>query len=259
MRHAASGCTTRFRECSRIGRDRHSHVASGLLIVCRATTRASEKAARPALCVTLAMRLRVIHCDSRPFAASPWARQIARSSSHRVTVMSMRVGLLAVAALILAACQEASPPLAPTDQPSSPACATGPAQTIPGRYIVVFRRSVKDADRDAMRLVGVHRGKLKHVYRSALRGMALDLPDEAVAALRADPSVAYVEPDQVAHIVTDQAGATWGLDRVDQHALPLTTTYTYFVDGAGVHVYIIDTGIHLGHTEFIGRLAPALS
>lgn len=83
--------------------------------------------------------------------------------------------------------------------------------------------------------------------------MALDLSDQAVTALRADPSVAYVEADQIAHIVTDQTGATWGLDRVDQHALPLTTTYSYFADGTGVHVYIIDTGINFGHAEFGGR------
>lgn len=172
--------------------------------------------------------------------------------------MSMRVGLLAVAALLLAGCQDNSPPLAPTDQPADPTFSTAPAQTIPGRYIVVFRRSVKDADRDAVRIAGIHRGKLKHVYRSALKGMALDLPDAAVAALRADPSVAYVEADQIAHIVTEQAGATWGLDRADQRALPLTTTYSYFANGTGVRVYIIDTGINFGHAEFGGRAVTGI-
>jgi hypothetical protein len=113
---------------------------------------------------------------------------------------------------------------------------------------------VTDANRDAVRIARVHHGRLKHVYKSALRGMALDLPDNAVAALRADPTVAYVEADQIAHIVTDQPGATWGLDRSDQRALPLSTTYSYSADGTGVHVYIIDTGINLGHAEFSGRL-----
>ncbi len=44
-----------------------------------------------------------------------------------------------------------------------------------------------------------------------------------------------------------------GLDRIDQGALPLSGTYTYTSTGAGVHAYIIDTGIWTLHPEFGGR------
>ena len=47
--------------------------------------------------------------------------------------------------------------------------------------------------------------------------------------------------------------ATWGLDRIDQRSLPLSGTYSASRSGAGVTVYIIDTGILFGHTEFGGR------
>jgi subtilisin family serine protease len=50
-----------------------------------------------------------------------------------------------------------------------------------------------------------------------------------------------------------QSNATWGLDRLDQRARPLSTTYTYESTGAGVTAYIIDTGIRFAHTEFGGR------
>jgi subtilisin family serine protease len=50
-----------------------------------------------------------------------------------------------------------------------------------------------------------------------------------------------------------QTGATWGLDRVDQHPLPLDGSYTYNNDGSGVTAYIIDTGIRYDHVEFGGR------
>src|SRR2546426_3705905 len=51
----------------------------------------------------------------------------------------------------------------------------------------------------------------------------------------------------------DANGDPWGLDRIDQQALPLSGTYTYTSDGAGVHAYIIDTGIWTLHPDFGGR------
>src|SRR5207244_8168068 len=51
----------------------------------------------------------------------------------------------------------------------------------------------------------------------------------------------------------DANGDPWGLDRIDQGALPLSGTYTYTSTGAGVHAYIIDTGIWTLHPEFGGR------
>jgi subtilisin family serine protease len=66
-----------------------------------------------------------------------------------------------------------------------------------------------------------------------------------------------VEPDRV---VTadgtqniDGNGDPWGLDRIDQTALPLSRTYTYARDGAGVYAYIIDTGLQANHPDFGGR------
>src|SRR6184192_4334826 len=51
----------------------------------------------------------------------------------------------------------------------------------------------------------------------------------------------------------DANGDPWGLDRIDQGALPLSRTYTYTGTGAGVHAYIIDTGIWTLQPEFGGR------
>uniref|UniRef100_UPI003467EDD9 Extracellular serine proteinase n=1 Tax=Thermus sp. (strain Rt41A) TaxID=32063 RepID=UPI003467EDD9 len=51
-----------------------------------------------------------------------------------------------------------------------------------------------------------------------------------------------------------QSPATWGLDRIDQRTLPLDGRYTYTATGAGVHAYVVDTGILLSHQEFTGRI-----
>lgn len=46
---------------------------------------------------------------------------------------------------------------------------------------------------------------------------------------------------------------SWGLDRIDQRAQPLDGQYNPAVDGAGVTVYLIDTGMDVSNPQFGGR------
>jgi subtilisin family serine protease len=98
-------------------------------------------------------------------------------------------------------------------------------------------------------------GRIQHFYETALNGYSICLPEKAAEALAADPAVALVEQDQVMSTVATQSGATWGIDRIDQRNLPLSGSYTYNFTGAGVHAYIIDTGVRSTHQQFAGRMS----
>ena len=165
---------------------------------------------------------------------------------------------LALAAA-LAACDQRGAEL-PTNARASaggvelaPLIAAG-ADAVPGRYVVVLHGSqVSTANAVAREVVAAHGGKVHHTYGTALSGFAATLPAAAVEELRRNPRVAYVAQDGKVRKSTTQTGATWGLDRIDQRTLPLNTTYTYTPTGAGVRVYVLDTGILTAHTQFGGR------
>jgi subtilisin family serine protease len=137
------------------------------------------------------------------------------------------------------------------------------ARPVEGQYIITFQKWVAQPGEDsfvstlAQDIISQHGGKLKHVYSHALRGFSAELSPEAAEALTDDPRVEAVEEDGVVTATTTQTSATWGLDRIDQRDLPLNSQYTYTPTGAGVHAYIIDTGIRTTHTQFGGRASVA--
>ena len=170
-----------------------------------------------------------------------------------------RIVAFGLSAIALAACS--GDPTSPARIPSLRApssVSAAKSAPIAGSYIVVYKSDVADVDGESQRIASKHGGKVKHTYKAALRGMAIELSDAEVTALRAEPSVAYVEQDQTMSINTTQSGATWGIDRIDQRALPLSGTYTYGADGTGVTVYIIDTGINFTHVEYAGRASTGV-
>ncbi|MBM0236041.1 S8 family peptidase [Micromonospora sp. ATA32] len=122
-----------------------------------------------------------------------------------------------------------------------------------GSYIVVLKDG---AGNQAAAVAGRHGASVTHQYRSALNGFSGRMSEQQARRLAADPRVAYVQQDGVFTITATQTNPpSWGLDRIDQRSLPLSSSYTYNTVASNVRAYIIDTGIQVTHTDFGGRAA----
>jgi hypothetical protein len=55
----------------------------------------------------------------------------------------------------------------------------------------------------------------------------------------------------------DFASLPWSKDRIDQAALPLNQRYYSVGEGAGVDIYIVDSGVNYYHSELSGRVVRA--
>ena len=121
---------------------------------------------------------------------------------------------------------------------------------IPGRYIVTVDSGVAPAS-----VAQAASAAPRALFTHAINGFVADLAPAQLATLARDPSVARIEQDRVVATMATQSSATWGLDRIDQVALPLNGLYVYDRTGAGVRAYIIDTGVLGTHAQFNGRMA----
>ena len=211
-------------------------------------------------------------------------------------VSQIVLALSAVA--IVSGCQDAVAPIA-TDAPSRDVPGVlgskgskAEREFVKDQYIVVFRDGYNDVDARTQTLIGKTKGKVKNKYKAGIRGFAANITAYEAGVLANDPSVAYIEQDQyvtlgvgrpgsgadggtttgkggkggktttappATGVVTQTAPPSWGLDRVDQSALPLSNTYTYNATGSGVNAYIIDSGIRITHAEFGGRATADFS
>ncbi|KAK2463051.1 hypothetical protein APHAL10511_004706 [Amanita phalloides] len=188
-------------------------------------------------------------------------------------LLQLSVIAVSLAASSLATPLSTSPLLAPSrDSSIGIAPLVAPEHvygTISNSYIVVFKDGVSSDLRDnhlnflmsvnqAEPLLGGGSG-ITHVYNGPLMGYAGKFSDRAIDEIRAKPEVDFVERDQVVRTqnTTLQTGATWGLARISHRPRLAFSTFNKYlydsIDGEGVDVYVIDTGINTKHVEFEGR------
>ncbi|MBT5182153.1 MAG: S8 family serine peptidase, partial [Actinobacteria bacterium] len=130
-----------------------------------------------------------------------------------------------------------------------------PAEGVTESFVVMVKndRVLKRVQEKAVAIGG----DVEEVMSQAVNAIAVELTTRDAQDLANDPGVLSVEVDAKVSIYSgaEQVNAPWGLDRVDQRSLPLSTTYEGGGEGCGVIVYVVDTGLRATHEEFAGRVA----
>ncbi len=161
-----------------------------------------------------------------------------------------------------AACSDPSSPITPESSSVRQlplASASAASAAVQDEYIVTFEDSETDPVGRARALVAQQNASLHFTYEHALKGFSAHMSPQAAAALARAPGIKRVEQDVAVHVSETVAPISWGLDRIDQVQLPLNNSYTFNSRGAGVKVYIVDTGIRASHSEFAGRVLSGYS
>jgi subtilisin family serine protease len=94
---------------------------------------------------------------------------------------------------------------------------------------------------------------VKAEYGNLFNGAAIEMNSAQAAALARNPRIEFVEQDAIATKQQVVNSSLWGLDRIDQRTKTLNSAYNYASTGAGVKVYVVDTGIDTSLAEFGGR------
>ncbi|MEN9881120.1 MAG: hypothetical protein RLZZ308_303 [Candidatus Parcubacteria bacterium] len=128
---------------------------------------------------------------------------------------------------------------------------------IPDRYIVVFKDTVVDVDKEVSKIEYEYGVSSDMKYKHAIRGFAGVIPEGKMKALAKDSRVHFISEDREVHLFgkpdvsnpqPSQITPT-GVRRIGASASSTGST------GAGVGVAVIDTGIDMKHPDLVANIS----
>jgi subtilisin family serine protease len=125
-------------------------------------------------------------------------------------------------------------------------------------FIIVFTPGF--AQSKSQDLLKQSSAQIKQEYKSIFNGVVVNAPLSKMVALANNPNVLVVEDDLQVTTAAIQSAAPWGLDRIDQTTLPLSTTFDDLdLKGDNTYSFVVDTGIDADNVEFSGRVAAGFT
>jgi cerevisin len=127
-----------------------------------------------------------------------------------------------------------------------------------GRYIVTLKDGSTKSDLFGQ--LRLSKSNITHDW-DIVNGFAGHFNADTLNSLRSNPAVESVAEDGIMHAFGTQTNAPWGIARVFSNgptggsAGALTFSYSWADDklGAGVDIYVVDTGVRTTHIVFGGR------
>ncbi|KAI8137808.1 serine protease 1 [Fennellomyces sp. T-0311] len=182
--------------------------------------------------------------------------------------------LIAAASQSVAAVPMVTPPTF-TEGNLAPLYTSSEAEAISDSYIVVLKNHLnaesKDSHTSWVRSLSNEKDQgifdawlhpdsigIRHVYdMPGLSGYSGKFGKDVLDLIRRSEDVAFIERDSMVYTSELQRNAPWGLARISHRdTLTFKTFNKYQYDeeaGAGVNVYVIDTGVNVEHVDLEGR------
>lgn len=148
------------------------------------------------------------------------------------------------------------------------------AKAVPNEYIVVLRKDIPAGQVNGLahRLAKGQGAVPERIWTLALKGFFVRMTEKEAQKISADPAVEFVEENAQTFLAastmttnvdpatcalpgaqncTQTDNRLWHLDRIDQDSPVPSKTFSYCATGNGVTVYVLDSGVHANHSEFL--------